>query len=181
MIAAFVVPETYVSVENQLLLFGGACLLGIPCGLVFDLLRLLRRLIPHHAAVTAIEDIAFPVICGFLLLGYTSAFALGEFRMYYVIGCLVGFVLYECTLGRPLLFVGSRICALLRRPVLWAGRSIATICLKVSHSFVETSKKTKKAQKNAQNLLQDAPSMVYNKRRNIKKVGHYGKSQKTRK
>ncbi len=178
MIAAFVVPETYVSVENQLLLFGGACLLGIPCGLAFDLLRLLRRLIPHHAIVTALEDAVFLVLCGILLMGYTSAFALGDFRMYYAIGCLIGFILYECTLGRPLLFVGGHLCLCIRRPIRWFWESLASICRKVSQSFVETTKKTEKAQENAQNLLQDTPSMVYNKNRKQKKVAHYGKSQK---
>ncbi len=178
MIAAFVIPETYVSPEEQLLLFAGACLLGIPCGVVFDAMRLLRRLLPHHPAAVAAEDVLFPLICGILILGYTSAFALGQFRMYYVVGCLLGFVLYECTLGRFVIAVGGSICRLLRVPFRIISKSYALICRKVNAIFVKNNKKTNNAQKNTQNPLQATPEMVYNNRRNKKKVKQNAKSKR---
>lgn len=157
-----VVPETYVSPEEQLLLFAGACLLGIPCGLLFDSCRICRRLLPHHPAAVAAEDIIFLSLSGFMILGYISAFGHGEFRMYYVIGTLAGFILYECTLGRVIVAVGGFVCRFLQAPLRLAGRGIATICRKVRHIFVESSKKTKKVHKNVQNDLQEPPEMVYN-------------------
>lgn len=173
-----VIPETFLSPEEQLLLFGGSCLLGIPCGLLFDSLRLLRKLFPHHAAAVAAEDMLFPVLCGILLMGYTSSFAKGDFRLYYIIGCTAGFVLYECTIGRLVLSVGGRICWLLRAPFQGIRKGFALICRKVCTIFVRNSKIKKKMKKKLQNDLQEHPVMVYNKNSIKKKVERYGKAQK---
>ncbi|MBR1553849.1 MAG: spore cortex biosynthesis protein YabQ [Oscillospiraceae bacterium] len=120
------VPENFRTVEEELFLLGGAVLLGIPVGILFDFFRFLRRLIPHHWFFTALEDIFFLILVSFLLLCYVSTFAGGEFRMYHVIGCLCGFVLHECTLGN--LFFS-----------LWD--SFARICRKLTRVFVKSDKK----------------------------------------
>jgi len=120
------VPENFHTVEEELFLLGGAVLLGIPAGILFDFFRFLRRLIPHHGLVTALEDIFFLILVSFLLLCYAGGFANGEFRIYYIIGCLCGFVLHECTLGK---FFFS----------LWD--SFARICRKLTHVFVKSDKK----------------------------------------
>jgi hypothetical protein len=154
---AQVIPETFLSPEQQLALFGGSCLLGIPCGLLFDVFRLLRRLIPHHPAAVAAEDMLTPVLWGILLAGYTTSFAKGDFRLYYVIGMLTGFVLYECTLGRLVLCIGTAFCAVVRAPLRILGWGFRSFCRKVLCIFVGTSKKTKREQKNAQNPLHSPP------------------------
>ena len=172
-----VIPETFLSPEQQLFLFGGSCLLGIPCGMLFDCFRLLRRLIPHHPAAVAAEDILFPVLCGILLTGYTSSFAAGDFRLYYVIGCTAGFVLYECTLGRIVISIGEVFCRLLRLPFRMLGACFAFICRKGTTRFVKNPQNEKNRQKMYQNHLQDAPEIVYNKNSMKKKVETYGKAQ----
>lgn len=121
-----IVPETFRTVEEELLLLGGSVLLGIPAGIFFDLLRFFRRIIPHHAAAVLLEDIFFLLLVSFLLLCYVSAFARGEFRFYYVFGCLCGFGLYEALVGGPVLY-------------LWD--SFARICKKLFLSFVKHAKK----------------------------------------
>lgn len=96
---AKIIPETYFLVNEQLKLFGGACLLGIPAGVIFDGMRLLRGAIPHHAAVTALEDIVVCLLGTWMLLCYIWAFGRCEFRMFYPFGMLLGWVMYECTVG----------------------------------------------------------------------------------
>ncbi len=120
------IPETFYTVQEELLLLGGAVLLGIPAGIAWDCFRLLRRVLPHHWAAVMLEDIFYLIFVSFLLLCYASAFARGDFRMYYVIGCACGMVLYECILGRPVLR-------------LWD--SFARICKKLVASFVKHAKK----------------------------------------
>ena len=96
------IPDTFWTIQEELSLFGGACLLGIPAGILFDLNRLFRRIFPHHHRLTvAIEDTLWMLSVATLLLCYASGFAKGVFRVYYAVGCLLGFILYECTLGRP--------------------------------------------------------------------------------
>lgn len=121
----YIIPETFVSVEMQLLLFAGSCLMGIPCGMTADFFRFLRKILPHHTIGVLLEDIFCCTIIALLLAGYMTAFAKGDFRIYYVIGAFLGFVLYECTI--------SGIFNILYK-------SIRQICEK----FQKTRKKTKK-------------------------------------
>ncbi len=125
------IPETYFLAPEQLLLFGGACLMGIPAGLLLDAFRILRVLFPHHALAVALEDMILCVLWAFMLLGFTYAFARGEFRMYYAAGMFLGLVLYEVTLGVWLL----RLLRMLGR------KRFAPICRKKQTRFGKTSEK----------------------------------------
>ncbi len=120
-----IIPETFVSAEMQLLLFAGSCLMGIPCGMVTDVFRLLRRIVPHGRIAVVVEDIFCAAVSAVLLAGYMTAFAGGDFRIYYLIGAMIGFVLYECAV--------SGIFNILYKSML-------QICEK----FQKTRKKTKK-------------------------------------
>ncbi len=176
MMLADIVPETYFLAGEQLVLFGGACLLGLPVGIIFDSARFLRRLLPHHSIAVALEDVLCIALSCFLLLIYTAAFARGEFRVYYAVGCFLGFVLYECTLGRAVITVLGWICT----PFRWAMQWIASICKKVWGGFVRSAKKRQKVQKNEQNPLQVRRFLVYNRSSNAKKGRTYGKGQKNK-
>lgn len=126
-----IIPETYFLVPEQLLLFGGACLMGVPAGLLLDVFRLLRVLLPHNALAVALEDVILCVLWAFMLLGFTYAFARGEFRMYYAAGMFLGLVLYEVTLGIWLL----RVLRMLK------SKRFAPICRKKQMRFSQTSEK----------------------------------------
>jgi hypothetical protein len=119
-------PETFYTVQEELMLLGGSVLLGIPTGIFFDFLRLFRRIVKHHFLTVMLEDMLFLLLTSFLLLCYVSTFAGGVFRMYLVIGWLCGFLLYICT-------VGNLILALLER--------FARICEKIKAFFVKYPKK----------------------------------------
>ena len=75
----YIIPETFVSVEMQLLLFAGSCLMGIPCGMTADFFRFLRKILPHHTIGVLLEDIFCCTIIALLLAGYMTAFAKGDF------------------------------------------------------------------------------------------------------
>lgn len=131
-----IIPETYFLAGEQLLLFGGACLLGIPAGLCVDLFRILRTIFPHHSLAVALEDILCCLLCSLFLMCYTYAFARGEFRMYYAAGMLIGFLLYECTVGLILVQFLRRML----RP--WKNRKrIAPICRKMGKRFGKSAEK----------------------------------------
>ena len=93
------IPETFRTVQEEFYLLGGSVLLGIPSGILFDVFRYLRQIFPHHFLTVMLEDIFFLLLSALLLLCYSSAFARGEFRLYFVIGWLNGFILYFCTAG----------------------------------------------------------------------------------
>lgn len=158
-------PDTFWTTQEELVLFGGSCLLGIPAGLLFDLWRILRRAKPHPVWLVAVEDVLWAAEVGVLLLCYAGACDKGVFRGYFAIGCGIGFVLYECTVGRA---VTTAVTGLLR--ILWmpVGKGFALICEKVRCIFVRYAKNEKKEEENAPNRLQNPIEKVYNKLRTQK-------------
>ncbi|MEE5993058.1 MAG: spore cortex biosynthesis protein YabQ [Oscillospiraceae bacterium] len=172
------IPDTFWTIEEELALFGGACLLGIPTGILFDMGRLFRRVIPHHHRLTiAIEDILWMILVAVLLLCYASGFAKGVFRAYYAVGCLLGFILYECTLGQPTV-------TLLYKVFVKPFTGIARIYTKGWQRFVQSTKKYLPKKVFIQNCLQHQDKKVYNRnsrelKRKRKRGDNYGEENKT--
>ncbi len=174
------IPDTFWTTQEELLLFGGSCLLGLPAGVLFDGWRLFRRLLPPRYTVTvAVQDILWLLEVCALLLCYASAFDKGVFRGYFVIGCLIGFVLYECTLGRLVVAVLEWTLKLFWKPIHRMGLLFARICKKMQRIFVKFTEKVKKEQKNTQNRLQKPMKKVYNKSSTRKKGNANAKKNKT--
>lgn len=79
--------------ENIFLLH--AFLMGAFITFVYDLLRILRRVIPHAAFFVSLEDISFWIYCGaevFLLMYHESD---GSLRWFAVMGAMAGMFLYK--------------------------------------------------------------------------------------
>ncbi len=151
--------ETFRTVDEELGLFASSILLGLPAGVLMDLLRLLRKLLPHHVIFLACEDIFYLICLSFLILCYTSAFGGGEFRVYYIIGCLLGLMLYYITIGAFLMKCSD----LILKPVHWIWDHFVCICIKLKLSFVKCAKKSGLEKKNLQNSLPNPSQKVYNK------------------
>lgn len=79
--------------ENEFLLH--AFLLGVLVTLLYDLLRIFRRIVPHNLFFVSVEDLGFWVYCGaevFLLMYRESN---GTLRWFAVFGALLGMALYR--------------------------------------------------------------------------------------
>lgn len=77
-------------------------LLGIYVTFIYDLIRILRRIIRHNKFWVSVEDLAFWIFCGvkfFLLVYHENS---GKLRWYSVAAVLVGMTLY-CKLISPCL------------------------------------------------------------------------------
>lgn len=166
------------SVQDELLRFAGACLLGIPSGLLFDAMRLLRRLIRHNGIAVAAEDLLWVLSVCLMLLMYASAFTEGVFRGYYAIGCLLGFAVYECLFGQPVMRLLTAILHRMAVPMRTIVQRFVLICKKISMRFVKVSEKKEKGKDFYQNRLQRSMKMVYNKQRGIKEGKANGRQRK---
>lgn len=92
--------ETQITVQTELhrLLFAG--MLGLCCGVFFDLLRLLRALFPHGNAAVFIEDALFSFLFCFVFQVDAWSFCGGVPRWPQFLGMLAGFCTYLLTIGR---------------------------------------------------------------------------------
>lgn len=116
-----------------------AFFMGIYITFVYDLLRILRRVVPHSSFWVSVEDLAFWVYCGakvFLLMHHESD---GNLRWFAVLGALVGMLLYRKTIGAPFvkytaLILGKvrdylrKICRIVCKPFGRIGRKAAEVC-----------------------------------------------------
>lgn len=119
--------------ENLFLLY--ALLMGIFITFLYDILRILRRVLPHSGFWVSVEDLCFWAYCAaevFLLLYHESN---GTLRWFAVLGAMTGMVLYKklvspffvkyvsFLLGRVLFALGKISC-FLARPFLWAAKAL---------------------------------------------------------
>ena len=137
--------------------FAAACLLGIFLGVLYDLIRALRRGLRLGKAAENIMDFFYALFfffCYFIL----SAARTGDMRMFTLASMMIGAVSERFTLGRAVLFVFSHIFGLVRR--LYdrtlgraAARAVAKIRQKAHSQFVKNKSKLRKFQKKGKKVL----------------------------
>ena len=130
-----------------------AFFIGIYITFVYDLLRILRRVVPHSSFWIAIEDLVFWVYCAgkvFLLMHHESD---GTLRWFAVLGALVGMLLYRKTVGALFVKYMSlalikirdfcvKICKIVCKPFCAAGKKVIGVLGKaVKKAGPESTKK----------------------------------------
>lgn len=128
--------------ENEFLLH--AFFMGAYITFVYDILRIIRRVIPHGRFWVSVEDIVFWIYCAaevFLLMYYESN---GTLRWFAVFGALVGMLLYKKTLG--ILFVKyiSMWLQKLKDFVVKIGRIVLAPFLAAGRTTVNTANKARR-------------------------------------
>lgn len=88
--------ETIALQYNVFLLF---VFVGAWLGFVYDVIRCFRRLISHNNFFIGIEDIFFWLFCATTIESQIQLSNYGEFRIYILIGCVLGFVMYHYTIS----------------------------------------------------------------------------------
>lgn len=115
--------------ENIFLLH--ALLMGVFVTFIYDILRIVRRVIPHHWFFVSLEDLCFWIYCGaevFLLMYHESD---GSLRWFAVMGALVGMLTYRRLISGFLVkyvsMLLSRLLGLLRRLLLGLLRPFVSL------------------------------------------------------
>lgn len=98
--------SSHIISENIFLLY--ALLMGVFVTFVYDLIRILRRVIPHHWFFVSIEDILFWLSCGITVFLLMQRESNGMLRWFAVLGALSGMLLYRQCLGKYLVEILSR-------------------------------------------------------------------------
>ena len=173
------VPETFFTVREELALFGMSCLGGAVIGLGWDVVRALRKAVPHRGWAVAAEDFLFLCGCLVLLPVFSAAFARGHIRGYFVLGGGIGFALYLLTLGGAVRGALSRLFMLLCAPFVSV---YVLLCKKVKPFFVGSSKVIVKSIKKIGLLLHCRRKLLYNKMankkgKNVELIGQENKRQ----
>lgn len=105
--------------------FLASFLWGAVMFLVYDLLVILRKVIPHAKFMVAIEDIGFWVTAGILIFRMMYHLNDGVIRYYAVISTILGMKIYQWTLGKLVLKVGTKVGLFIRKQVIRFFKLIA--------------------------------------------------------
>ena len=104
------------SIQNEMMLFGSAVLLGATLMLLYDVIRICRRILPRGIILVSIEDVIYWIVFGvavFILLYREND---GAVRGFIVGGIAAGLFLYYQLLGRWLMkWMGILIRSLKKR------------------------------------------------------------------
>ena len=162
------IPETFFTVHEQLILFGISCICGAALGIVYDVFRTLRIILPHNTFLVVIEDVIFMSIYAVFITAFSSAAARGEFRFFYIIGNVLGFTVYFFTVGNAVITALRKIFRLINSVLSYIMKPIRKIYVflreKAPLKFVGNSKVLVKFVKNIKSLLLKVRSLLYNKR-----------------
>lgn len=74
-------------------------LMGILITALYDILRILRRIIPHNIAAVSLEDFFYWIACSLLIFAMLIRENNGVLRWFAVAGAMMGMLLYKKTLG----------------------------------------------------------------------------------
>lgn len=182
------IPETYFTVSEELRLFGLSCLLGAVIGVAYDVLRVLRLMLPHNSFLVAAEDIGFLGLCAVALTAFSNAAARGEMRLYFAVGSVLGFTLYFFTVGRAvnatlrkLFSLLGAVLKLIFRPL---GAFFALLRAKAIVKFVGNLQIIVKPFEKIKIVLLNRRLLLYNKmankkRKNVKSVAQKNETRKT--
>lgn len=107
--------ESFFSVSQQAQLFLISCAFGIPLGILFDIFRVIRTILPHNTLLVAIEDILYMIIYAVFMTAFTIVCARGEYRCFYTVGNILGFAVYFFTAGNVIVGVIRKISGWVRK------------------------------------------------------------------
>lgn len=178
--AAKISPEAFFTVSEQTELFLLSVLMGGVFGILFDIFRALRVIVPilKKPLPTAVCDILFFIICGFGIYLFSLLFARGEIRGYYWLGALLGGVIYLLTAGTVVMGIIRTVFgvfySMLRKIFILISapfiRLYTQIRTKMHKGFVVNAKKSAPVIKNKEKHLKKQRKILYNKDAKMKKV-----------
>lgn len=90
-------------IYDEMTLFGICLLLGAFLAFLYDLIRILRLLIPHKDVIVDIEDLVFWIFTAWMVFKTLVVYNRGALRAYAFIGMFLGVVIYAFTLSKLLL------------------------------------------------------------------------------
>lgn len=164
----------YMALAPSTLLFFYAILFGMIIGACYDIFRIIR--VAHTPGKTGIliEDLLFALICTIVTVIFLQCFTDGAFRFFVLIGELMGFILYQLTIGIVIIRIATKIIAIVQKIIAmickifwglsWPFRKVFGWIAKKSHPlFGWIVGKLKKSYKIAKKSLLSPHTLLYNK------------------
>ncbi|MCL2446025.1 MAG: spore cortex biosynthesis protein YabQ [Oscillospiraceae bacterium] len=161
---------------DQTRLFFASLGFGFVLGVLYEMLRFVRRLLRPQASwgYLLAQDLLYAAVCTVLAFYFFLGIGDGLLRGYTILGMLLGWALYMLTLGQLLSRAGQQLATFTHRTMRNTARGMAkparTMWKKRSFFTVRVAKLRKNInfhKKNALGGLQSTPALVYNGKRKV--------------
>nr|WP_303244277.1 spore cortex biosynthesis protein YabQ [uncultured Cellulosilyticum sp.] len=122
-------------VSSQALLFITSIEIGIVMGMIFDLIRVIRKIVKHPSFFVQVEDLLYWIVCGLISFYMLYVTNYADIRPFILIGIILGAVFYFATFSIVFMKAATAVInyvkALLKRlwqlfliPVKWCIKTI---------------------------------------------------------
>lgn len=152
---------------QETILFFYACILGAFLGLIFDLFRIFRMAVKCGTVWVFIQDILYFSIITFVTFIFLLSYNDGRFRMFILVGELMGSVLYFFSVSiiilkssKLIINTTKRVFAVLLKPF---NKIYDKVYTKISNVKGKTHKKIPKIKIFDKFSLKSVRNIVYNK------------------
>jgi spore cortex biosynthesis protein YabQ len=156
-------------IKSQLFIFLWSIVLGIGLAVTYDILRIIRRVIPHNKTVVGVEDVLFWMIASVIMFGYVFKSNSGVVRGFFFIGVCLGAVSYlklvshyfTDSLSRLINFILSKFLMLgklLLKPIIIIIKPIYFLLIKLLKGF---KKKQRCLTKKTRRLVKEIRCIIY--------------------
>ena len=140
-------------VEESTFFLYSVCM-GIIITFIYDLIRVLREIIPHNTFFVSLEDILFWIFTCFAQFVLLYEVNNGMVRWYSIAGAFFGMILYKKSLGqymvvflskiiRKTLYIALRIFMFVISPIRWIVRKTKPVFMRIAQNYLRKSKKAK--------------------------------------
>ena len=86
---------------SQLINFGYSIIVGISLCIVYDIIRIMRKLFNTKLIIVNIEDVIFALFSSFTVFGMMLVNREGRMRAFIIFGIFLGALVFEIVLGKP--------------------------------------------------------------------------------
>ncbi len=156
------VPETYFTINQELLLLLYSVGFGLIFGVMYDVFRAIRQIFPHKFLLVFAEDCVFFIIYAIALMCFAVMFARSQVRFYYSVGNIAGFALYHFTIGKAVMHIICRVVLVFRSVFTFVSRCALKISQKIKLCFVENAENVRIDKEKHKSILQNSEKVLYN-------------------
>lgn len=138
-------------INSELIYFLSSIVWGVIILILYDMIRVFRRIVRHNWLVSAIEDILYWILCAFLIFRMMYIRNNGTIRSFSILGMFLGMVVYNQSIS-PLFVKGisnlilwfikllGRIVHFVSRPICFIGRRLKWLFLVLFKKGKKTGK-----------------------------------------
>lgn len=113
-----------VSVTNQAYIFLSSVVGGLLVGFVFDIFRILRRVVKTANFITYIEDILFWILVSIIIFSLVFITNNGELRWYELLGVMLGVIFYNLLFSQYVIRVSVTVINFIKKVIVFVIKII---------------------------------------------------------